>query len=143
MENGKREYSDNHLLFVYDHYIKPYLSHTDSSAAIAHDTDEKTNSYDPEQVDKNTIRNIVIVCHSAAGIATTRLLNERKCILPYIRGVAGTDVDFGRAKNDETKQVFRKYVINYRASYQDIGTVLSDKDEYPLRVSAGHTKHEY
>eukprot|EP01084_Bolivina_argentea_P276818 472412_1 len=137
MSNNKREYSDNHLLFVYDNYIRPYLGKKNI------DNESKQQEINNDNDSENKIENILIVCHSAAGIATTRLLNERKSILPYICGVAGTDVDFGRAKNDETKQVYQKYVVNYRASYQKLNTVLSDENEYPLRVSAGHSNHQY
>ena len=141
-------------IFVYDTYIKPYLSKKKkkikAKANAKQNQDEKENDNANENENDNNdlaktkgIESIFIVCHSAGGIATTRLLNVRKSILPYIVGVAGTDTDFGRPKSDEAKIVFKEKLINFRASYQEKGTVLSAEDEFPKKVSAGHHKHQY
>ena len=122
--NGRTErgrvYSDEHVAAVYDRYIEqPFLSKADCP-----------------------IEHVLIVCHSAGGMATTRLLNERtKFLTPRIRGVAGTDTFFGRASTQRVQALYRKHIVNWVTSREPLGTILSES--VPKRVSAGHTAHEY
>merc|ERR1712154_402920 len=122
--NGRTEqgkvYSDDHVVYVYERYIEePFLSKKDCK-----------------------IKNILIICHSAGGMATTRLLNDKtEYLLPRIRGVAGTDTFFGRAQNKEIQEVYKRHIVNWVGSSQDLGTILSET--VPKRVSAGHSAHEY
>lgn len=115
--NGRTEtgrvYSDEHVAFVYDKYVEePYLSQADCG-----------------------IENVFIVCHSAGGMATTRILNERtKYLLPRVRGVAGTDTFFGRASSSNVQKVYRERIVNWVTSREPIGTILGDHT--PKRVSA-------
>ncbi len=122
--NGRTErgrvFSDDHVLYVYDRYVEQlYLSKADC-----------------------LIKNVLIICHSAGGMATTRLLNDkRKYLLPRIRAVAGTDTFFGRAQNKAIQQVYGRSIVNWVTSPQPLGTILSHT--VPKRVSAGHAAHEY
>merc|ERR1712154_236686 len=115
-----RVYSDEHVTYVYDRYIEePFLSQKDCK-----------------------IQNVLIICHSAGGMATTRLLNNKtEYLLPRIRGVAGTDTFFGKPLNKEIQEVYNKRIVNWVTSSQPLGTILSNT--VPKRVSAGHQAHEY
>ena len=123
--NGRTDkgmiFSDEHVMHVYDKYIEEaFLSKKDCK-----------------------IKHVLIVCHSAGGIATSRLLNDRtKYLLPRIRGVAGTDTFFSKAKNKNVESVYKKRIVNWVTSTEPLGTILSDTT-VPKRVSAGHTAHEY
>merc|ERR1712228_647734 len=122
--NGRTEkgmiFSDEHVLHVYDKYIEEaFLSKKDCK-----------------------IKNVLIVCHSAGGIATTHLLNDRtEHLLPRIRAVAGTDTFFGKAKNKKIQNVYKQRIVNWVTSSEPLGTILSES--VPKRVSAGHSAHEY
>ena len=115
-----RVYSGEHVTYVYDKWVEDmYLSKKDCK-----------------------IKNVLIVCHSAGGMATTSLLNDKtKYLLPRIRGVAGTDTFFGRASNKQIQEVYKKHIVNWVTSSQPLGTLLSNT--VPKRVSAGHNSHEY
>eukprot|EP00484_Ammonia_sp_Unknown_P005013 CAMPEP_0197073814 /NCGR_PEP_ID=MMETSP1384-20130603/210796_1 /TAXON_ID=29189 /ORGANISM="Ammonia sp." /LENGTH=439 /DNA_ID=CAMNT_0042512655 /DNA_START=52 /DNA_END=1371 /DNA_ORIENTATION=+ len=115
-----RVFSDDHVMYVYNRWIEaPYLSQADCK-----------------------IENVLIVCHSAGGMATTRLLNDKtKHLLPRIRGVAGTDTFFGRAQTKQVQRVYERHIVNYVTSREELGTVLSNT--VPKRLSAGHSAHEY
>ena len=119
--SGGRVYSGAHVERVYDKYIEDrFLSKKDCK-----------------------IKNVLIVCHSAGGMSATTLLNDKqKYLLSRIRGVAGTDTFFGHAKNKKVQQVYKRYVVNWVASSQSTGTILSNTT-IPKRVSAGHNSHEY
>jgi hypothetical protein len=89
-------------------------------------------------------KNILIVAHSAGGVCTMRLMNERLDVLKRLRGVAFTDSVHSASPRDakEVKRFMRSgTVCNWAQSKLPLDTPLSSSD--CRNVSAGHPVHEW
>jgi hypothetical protein len=91
--------------------------------------------------------NLFIVAHSAGGVCTMRLLNERtKAVLARLKGVAFTDSvhSVGPRDGKKVKSFMRSgSVCNWAQSKLPLDTQMPGEKSDCLNVSAGHPIHEW